>query len=67
MDACLQYLRYFAERERSCASVPDPDGHSRVQGIRDECPADTAAQEAWDTSRHVEQGLHWLGTRGFTL
>eukprot|EP00961_Rhodomonas_salina_P088431 1189150-Rhodomonas_salina.1 len=29
MEACLQYLRYFAERERSCASIQDPDGHSR--------------------------------------
>eukprot|EP00961_Rhodomonas_salina_P183537 2477423-Rhodomonas_salina.1 len=67
MEACLQYLSYFAERERSCASVPDPNGHSRVRGIRDERPADTAAQEAWDASRRVEQGLHWLGTRGFTL
>eukprot|EP00961_Rhodomonas_salina_P256056 3460825-Rhodomonas_salina.1 len=67
MAVCLQYLRYYEERERSCASVPDPEGQSRVRGIRDERPEDTAAQEAWDVSQCVEQGLHWLGTRGFTL
>lgn len=39
----------------------------RGRGVRYERPEDTASQEAWDASRLVEQGLHWLGTRGFML